>query len=852
MNRIDKHVFARWFWALGTFVLCVWLGTSLTAQDSGNLVDPLSVVTDVAGDQEQTAPTDGGEETGGADAIDPESVPDIATFFNVDYDAWDSAASRAETVLTEASPSAFALNRLRTSLTAWREDFAAAMRENAGRIETLDSQLAALGPAPADGETEAGIITSRRDDLIAQRDDLAAPGLLAAEAHARAAGLISEIEVQLLARQTAALLERGVTPLNPAHWPAAISYFLSASLGVAEETTASLVGERWSAESIGRILWGVIFLILAGAFFMRGRAWAQVIAPQDKTGAQHAMREALATILQAIFPLIGLTALIYGLSLLDILGQRGEAILQTVPLTGSIIILAAWLGRQFFPDHDRYGPLNQPHRISAKTRKASIALAWVAALWLPYRAFLGSGDGEETAIAVLNYPFILVLSVMLFRFAVLLRHPPDPEAGDDVGSGRTRGIVGRLAQLVAIVAAVAATAGYDAAAQAIIFPAILTLGLFGVVVYLQALSNRVYDLTYASDGSRSKALVPVVTGSVLLLVSIPLIALIWGARPEDLWNYWSRFTEGFQFGDIRISPSDFITFVAIFSLGYFITGFIKNALRASVLPRTSLDLGAQDAIVAGFGYVGIFLAAVIAITSAGIDLSNLAIVAGALSVGIGFGLQTIVSNFVSGIILLIERPVSQGDWIEVGDRMGYVRSISVRSTRIETFDRSDVIVPNADLISNQVINWTRGNLAGRLILPIGVAYGTDVDKVAAILKEIAEAHPMVIMSPPPAILFLNFGADALEFEIRAILRDINFVMSVRSELNFEISRRFAEEDIEIPFAQRDIWLRNPEVLRQTGETTPRADQEPAAPPFQQTPQRDQYDGDTDADGGDGR
>lgn len=275
-------------------------------------------------------------------------------------------------------------------------------------------------------------------------------------------------------------------------------------------------------------------------------------------------------------------------------------------------------------------------------------------------------------------------------------------------------------------------------------------------------------------------------------------------------------------GNVVIVPVKIILAVFLFFLILNISRWLKRQMEERWLTHTTLDKGARQSIVTLTGYVLTGFALFYSLSIAGLEFKNLAIIAGALSVGIGFGLQNIVNNFVSGLILLFERPVRPGDWVVVGETEGYVKRVNIRFTHIQTFDRADVLVPNSDLISNQVTNWMLGDPFGRVIVQLGVAYGTDTRKVHDILMQIAEEHPMVLTNgrlvPQPKVLFKDFGDSSLNFELRCHIRDIDHRMAVRSELLFAIDDAFRKEGIEIPFPQRVMHQAEPPKTKAQPET----------------------------------
>ncbi len=727
--------------------------------------------------------------------------------FAQDQDAaWVSVAERAENAVSNQNTSLFAFTRIRQQLLIWRDTFAADRDMNSGRIATLDAQISALSVSEESPENMQ--IESRRTALIEQRAIAFAPIALASEAFHRADGLIRETDARISALERAALTTRGATPLNPLYWGPAIQAFWQSLTNVSAETAASIGSDVENGALIRNGPSGLLLVLIAlGLLHQSGRRlalWRDTL--NERASRWFTVQDFLISLARLIAPLIGITILAFGIQRLGVLGANGVGLLTVAWQAGAVLVIASWLTRTFFPLTQEAGPLGFDHTNRPALRRNAFYLGVGIALIVTIEGLMQLVDAPAISTGVLLFPLNVVMGVVLFRFGrLLLNTRPTGENADNTG-GRRR-LIGFAAMVVAIATPVLTGLGYASASNALFVPFVLSLGLIGILMLLLQLINTSWSLVRGGQDDERGPLAPVLIGIALILLASPVFAMIWGAGTTDLAEIWSRFKTGFTIGETTLSPSDFLTFLVLFAVGYLLTRFVQSSLRSTILPRTKLDLGGRNAVVAGVGYVGIILSAVIAITSAGIDLSNLALVAGALSVGIGFGLQNIVSNFVSGIILLIERPVGEGDWIEVNGQMGYVRSISVRSTRIETFDRTDVIIPNADLVSGQVTNWTRGNSVGRLIIPIGVAYGSDVEQVKEILKDIAMGHPMVLHSPEPAILFQNFGASSLDFEIRAILRDVNFMLSVKSEINTEIAVRFSNAQIEIPFPQQDIWVR---------------------------------------------
>jgi small-conductance mechanosensitive channel len=298
----------------------------------------------------------------------------------------------------------------------------------------------------------------------------------------------------------------------------------------------------------------------------------------------------------------------------------------------------------------------------------------------------------------------------------------------------------------------------------------------------------------------------------VLVFSVPLILLQWGYRWPDIYDWYSQFF-GFQIGNTQVSFGVLLASIIVFGLAYAAARVFQGWLDAHVLKPAGISGGVRDSIRIGVGYVGIVIAALAAFSYAGFNLSNLAILAGAFSVGIGFGLQSVVNNFVSGLILLAERPIKVGDLVVVGGEEGYVRKISVRSTEVETSERARVLIPNSYFITEKVKNWTLRDNTRRVVIPISVGYGCDPRKVMATLLKVAQDNPNVMTTPAASVDF-DFGADSLNFKLYAFVYDLNKGGSTSTDLRIAILDAFNEAGIAMPFRQTGAMPQNMDWFRE--------------------------------------
>ena len=759
--------------------------------------------------------------------------------------SFEVLAREAETALSDTGADASReqlqkLEDLRAQLAQTRD--IAGRVSLAGTLETrtLEAQIKDLGPLPAEGATEPSAITSKREELDKRLAVKLEPVLRVREMRTRAATLVSELDQKIDEQKHRNLVRRGKSPLDPRLWLKAAT-----ETGRGFSEAAANFGVKVGENGLGSILLmvaGAVFVallttLLFGRFWTRVRAWLEREIATSRSLARNLglllavdLGSAAVFAVSLIFVTIAFLALIYPFLKPDHLLGLG-LLFAAAALVPAI---AQWLGRSVF--NSPYKQLRlirlseERARIAPQTvRNSGIVLAVVILL-----TALKESEGVGTNfVDLLTAVFVLLGSTLLWRLARMIasarkearrealaaRLDDDPEPAEEFDFATP---LGQFLKLFALASFVTALVGYVPLASEIFSSVMATLAVIAIAIYL----NRTIKLIASAIGSSLKAyrrsfqFLPMVTGLVLLAGSLLLIALIWGYRPQEIGDGLTALRDGIDFGDVRISAGDVFTFALVFFIGYVATRFVQRFLRLSILPQFELDRGGIAAIVTAVGYIGVILAALVAIASTGLDLSSLAFVAGALSVGLGFGLQSVVENFTSGILLLAERPIKEGDWIEVGEFSGIVRKISVRSTQLETFDRHFIIIPNSLLITGSVKNLSFTGGAARIRVPVGVSYDADVDRVHKLLKEIALSLPNVLSDPEPAVLLTDFGDSSINFDVLCFVADVTTGSGTQSELNLEIARRFASEGIEIPFPQREIHIKHEDALLPTAPEAP--------------------------------
>ncbi len=712
--------------------------------------------------------------------------------------------------------------------------------------DQLRRLLAALGPAPPPNETaEPAAVTQQRDQYETQLAILRSRAALAELAVARAEALLTAIAAFERTELWNALTERLPFPLDPRTLGDALPELLAVTVSLAASPRDWLqnLGEGEAPTlTLARVLVIVVAVVLL-AWAIR-RFLLRRLGRQPEIGDPSYLRVLTAALAEGVA--YGLVPALVCLTLWFLLIVQGtmtagtlfaEAVEAALLFAMSAVLVIGVQGAVLSPELPSWRLTNLTAGNATRLSRILVCLVVVFAADLFMRRVtedFGVGPALD-AVYTLVTSLVLGTTLMMLSRASLWERVPAAEARDAFGdrdedagplavalapeaaerprppSGGAFALLRRLVPLIAVLGMAAAVAGYSALASFLLINLIFSGLVIGFVYLLRGLLRELVGMMMRSRllrerlgvdhrlRRRVKFWLRTALDPVLFLGGLILIAPIWSVPIDDLRLWLLGILDGFSIGQVQISPADIAVALIAFVLVLAASRLIQRQLSERILPETSLDEGLQNSVVTGAGYIGLVVAFAVGVGFMGIDLTSVALIAGALSVGIGLGLQDAVNNFVSGVILLIERPIKVGDWVVVGPEQGFVKKINIRATEIETFEMASVIIPNSTMLSNAVVNWTLKDRKGRVDVAVRVAFGTDTARVHDLLLQVAHAHPMVLRVPAPFVLFQDFADSGLIFELRCYTGDVVFKLSIASDLRFEIDRLFRAEGIEVPF-----------------------------------------------------
>ncbi len=739
------------------------------------------------------------------------------------------------------------------------------------RLEAALAQLAQLGQPPKAGEPpEAVEVQSERARVTASVTALEGAMKSAELVRVRSRQLATQIAELRQRLFTQNLFERSGSPLLPKLWSdiATDGHSIGQQLTSIFGTWRAIVYQRWwqaLAVAGGALL---TYLLL---WFVTRRLVAQITPRSVDTTPSYTARARAATMAAPLYvlPAVAAAAVLYfGITLLELTYSRVDGLTLDVFQAVLTFSLVSGLASAILtPRKPAWRLLDLANGTAGALWRSIRMIALIYGVDIVLKEMIRILDLPLVFHVVLAFVTTLAFALALLRIVVTVFIPGATAgtatagiatagiataggaslasasasgSGSALGSGADLGStvappkVSRLAPhwlkipllLIAIAILGAALLGYIALARFVAGQVVITGSAIVLVLLLHyairtsektAVSTDTFLGSWLANGlglgeSHRSFIGHAISATLnigLALIALPAVMLAWGFSIPDVMAGLRSALFGFEIGSFRISLVRMFLALALFGALLFGTRLLQRWLQSAFLRPDRMDAGIANSIYQGIGYFGFGFAGLIAISFGGIDITNLAILAGALSVGIGFGLQSIVNNFVSGLILLVERPIKVGDWVVLKEgAQGHVRSISVRSTEIETFDRSSLIVPNSELISNVVTNWTHRNALGRVVVKVATSYKSDPAKVLAVLVQCAKDTPSVMQQPAPLVTFDNFGDDGLEFTVRVVVPDINRGLAVQTELRTRIFNAFNAAGIEFPYASRDIYLRD--------------------------------------------